>query len=178
VNEAEEVLGVPIISDDEPSEVMEPGEQALDLPTALVASEWAAILGLDLAALVVWSDQLDTAQVPESLVQDVTVVGLVANQAVDEVGQKCVAESLFDERRLVRRSTCDANGDWKTCCVCNRHDLGALAPLGFSDGSAPFLAPLKEPSMKVSLRSIPPRSCRSRASAWSTRLSVPSRHHR
>jgi hypothetical protein len=39
------------------------------------------------------------------------------------------------------------------------------------------LAPAKVPSMKDSVRSTPPRSWRSRASACSTLSSVPSRTH-
>ena len=44
MNEAEEVLGVSIVSDDEAPEVVEPGEQALDLPSTLVAPELPPIL--------------------------------------------------------------------------------------------------------------------------------------
>jgi hypothetical protein len=57
------------------------------------------------------------------------------------------------------------------------HDLCALAALGFTDHGAPFLAPAKVPSMEDSVRSMPPRSWRSRASACSTLSSVPSRTH-
>jgi hypothetical protein len=56
------------------------------------------------------------------------------------------------------RSTCNPDGDRKTSAVCNGHDLGPLATLGFPDGRAPFLAPAKVPSMKASVMSIPPRS--------------------
>jgi hypothetical protein len=42
--------------------------------------------------------------------------------------------------------------------ISNGHDFDALAPLGFADRSAPFLAALKLPSMKHSERSNPPRS--------------------
>jgi len=75
------------------------------------------------------------------------------------------------------RSTFNPNGDRKTSAVCNCHDLGPLATLGFPDFGAPFLAPLKEPSMKASLGSIPPRSYRSSARFRRTFSRVPSSTH-
>jgi hypothetical protein len=41
------------------AEVLKPGEQALDLPSALVALEYAPVLGLGLPVTAVWRDQLD-----------------------------------------------------------------------------------------------------------------------
>ena len=158
MDEAEEVLGVPVVSDDESAVVVEPGKQALDLPAPPVASKRTPVLGLPLSVREVRRDEFDPALREKAFVQGVAVVGLVADQPMDCAGHESVVESLFDELRLVRRSTCDANGDWKTERVCDRHDLGSLAPLRLSDGSAPFLAPLKEPSMNASERSIPPRS--------------------
>jgi hypothetical protein len=80
---------------------------------------------------------------------------------------------LFDELCFVRRGRGDGNGDRKTSAVCKGHDLGALPALGLADVAPFFLALAKEPSMKVSLRSKPPRAWRSRANACSTRVSVP-----
>jgi hypothetical protein len=110
-------------------------------------------------------DQLDVALLDQPFIQAVAVIGAVSDQLADGIGNECVVESLFHERDLVRRSTCDANGDWKTKRVCDCHDLGSLATLRLSDGGAPFLAPEKEPSMNASERSMPPRSYRSTASA-------------
>lgn len=45
--------------------------------------------------------------------------------------------------------------------VCHCHDLRTFAPLGFSHPLAPFLAMTKVPSMKHSVKSRLPRSCRS-----------------
>jgi IS5 family transposase len=45
----------------------------------------------------------------------------------------------------MRRSARDPSGDRKTVAVCDCHDLGALAALGFPNARAPFLAPLKAP---------------------------------
>jgi hypothetical protein len=48
--------------------------------------------------------------------------------------------------------------------VCNAHDLGPLAALGFPNQEPPFLAGTKVPSTKHSLRSNPPASWRCWAS--------------
>jgi hypothetical protein len=64
---------------------------------------------------------------------------------------------LLDELRFVRRRRGNGNGERKTSAVCNRHDLGPFASLGFPDMAPFFLALAKEPSMNVSLRSNPPR---------------------
>jgi hypothetical protein len=82
---------------------------------------------------------------------------------------------LFDELGFVRRGRGDGNGERKTSAVCKGHDLGPFAALGLADAAAFFLALAKEPSMKVSLRSSPPRAWRSTARAFRTRRSVPVR---
>jgi hypothetical protein len=117
-------------------------------------------------------DQLDPA-VGEHPVEAVAVIRGVPDQAHRVLGQKAGVQGLRDELGFVRRGGGDGNGDRKTSAVCDRHDLGPLAALGFADAAPFFLALAKEPSMKVSLRSKPPRAWRSAASAWSTRRSVP-----
>ena len=61
--------------------------------------------------------------------------------------------------------------------VDDRHDLTAFSSTSRADSRAPFLALEKLASMKVSDRSILPRSRKSSASRVSTRVSVPSRRH-
>jgi hypothetical protein len=68
-------------------------------------------------------------------------------------------------------------GDRKTSAVCDCHDLGTLAPLGFPDAEPPFLAGTKVPSTKASERSMPPRLSRSSAKARKIFSIVPSRTH-
>jgi hypothetical protein len=52
--------------------------------------------------------------------------------------------------------------------VCNCHDLGALAAFSLSHAEPPFLAGAKLPSTNASVRSKPPRSFKSCATASST----------
>ena len=158
-DEAEVVLGVAFVAGVDAAKILEPGEQALDLPAPAVAPEHAAVLGLgSLAVAAVRCDQLDPPLLPEPRVERITVISSVANKAIGCSSDKTRIEGLFDERDFMRRSTRNPGGDRKTMAVCNCHDLGPLPALGLPDGEAPFLAPAKVPSMKASVRSIPPRS--------------------
>ena len=138
--------------------VLQPCKEALHLPSVLVSAEWPTVLGLGPSAVpLVGNDEFDSTLFPQSRIQRVAVVGAVADQAVGCVPEKEVVDGLFREGDFMWRSTCNPGGDRKTSAVCNGHDLGPLATLRFSDGRAPFLAPAKVPSMKASVRSIPPR---------------------
>jgi hypothetical protein len=85
---------------------------------------------------------------------------------------------LRDELGFVRGRRGDGNGDRKTSAVCNGHDLGPFAALGLADAEPFFFALAKDPSIKVSLRSKPPRAYRSAARAFSTPRHVPLSTHR
>jgi hypothetical protein len=77
----------------------------------------------------------------------------------------------------MRRSTLCVGGDRKTMSVCQTHEARAFAPLCGAHSTPPFLAMTNVPSIKHSVRSISPRSCRSRARASNTARSVPSLDH-
>src|SRR5260370_7329540 len=63
-------------------------------------------------------------------------------------------ERRFREPRFVRGCRTKVLSQRKTLAVDHHHPLRALAPLGFSDSSAPFLAPPNLPSTKTSLTRI------------------------
>ncbi len=94
-----------LVPDDEATVVVEPCEQALDLPAASIPAEWTAILTLAFAVREIRRDEFDPALLKKAFVQAVAVVGFVSDQPVDGVGHERVVESLFDERDFVRRST-------------------------------------------------------------------------
>ena len=164
-----------LIASDQPSKVVKPCEKALDLPAPPITAKRAAILGEVLSIASIGSNQLNLSFSSESSVEWIAVVGFVANKSGKSTIDKRCIESFLGEGNFVRGSAVDANGDRKTIAVCDCHDLGPFAALGFPDAEPPFLAPLKVPSMKHSARSIPPRSSRSLASARSSLLSVPLR---
>ena len=157
MHEALEVLRVPFVPGDDSSKVVEPSEQALDLPTTHVAAQRAAVLGLVLPIRSMGRDQFNLSLVPESLIQGVAFVCLVTDQSIGGHAEEARVDGFLDERDFSWRSTCDPGGDRKTRAVCNGHDLGPLAFLGLSDGRPPFLAPEKVPSMNASVMSMRPR---------------------
>jgi len=157
VHEALKVLGVPFVSRDDSSKVLEPCEQTFDLPTTNVTTQWAAVLGLVLPIRPMGRNQFNLPLVPESFIQGIAFVCLVADQSIGGHAEETRVDGFFNERDLSWRSTRNPGGDRKTRAVCNGHDLGPLAFLGLSDGRAPFLAPEKVPSMNASVMSIRPR---------------------
>jgi hypothetical protein len=160
-----------------PPEVMEPREQPLDLPAALVAAELPPVLRPRLLpVLAVRRDQLD-ALLCQFLVERVGVVSLVAYEAGGPLSGKNFGESTLDKGDLMRASRRRVDGERKTMAVCHRHELRTFAPLGLSHPESPFLATMNVASMKHSDKSSSPRVRRSSARASSTRRSVPSRTH-
>ncbi len=148
-----------LVAGDESPVVLKPREEPLDPPATRHATKRTAILSLRAPAVAaVSSDQLDSALLPQALVQSVAVVGPVADQALGSGREEPVVDRLLYEGDLMGRCACDPNGDRKTRAVCNGHDLRALPPLRLPDARAPFLAPAKVASMKHSVRSRAPRS--------------------
>src|ERR1700744_1262276 len=136
-----------------------------------VAVRLAWVFTVDL----VGRDQLRAVFLHELVVELVAVVGLVTNQTFRHFGYHPCFQRGLDQFHLSRRSAFCPQGERKTSAVCNAHDLGAFAPLGFPDESPPFLAGTKVPSTKHSFKSKPPASSRCWAKASSTRSMVPSR---
>ncbi len=157
VKEAREIGGVAFITGDQPARVLEPREEAFDFPAALVPTERAAILRQIHAIAPMGRDQFDVDG-RQGGIEPVAVIGGIADQARRIVRQKAGVQRLGDERRFVRGGRGDGNGERKTSAVCKRHDLGPLPALGFADAAPFFFALAKEPSMKVSVRSRPPRA--------------------
>jgi hypothetical protein len=177
VKESLKVVGVKLVACDETAEVEEPREETLDLPAATVSTQGSTVLSRALSVRAVWRDELDSALLHQPTIQCVAVVSLVADQPLGLFVDQHLVQRLLDQRYFVGRSACDPKGERKTSAVCDCHDLGPLSFLRFPDARPPFLAPAKEPSMNVSLRSKPPLSLKSRANAWRSRSSVPSWTH-
>src|SRR5271154_3291565 len=160
------------------AKIMKPGEQALDFPTAAVATQRATVLGDRLAAVpAVRRDELHAQGVPQSLVQRIAVIGFVADQSRGRFWEKSLLEGGFDEDRFIWSSAGHVHGDRKTMAVCNCHDFAAFTAFCRADTRAPFFAELKLASMNASLRSSLPRSRKSSASFCSKRVSSPERCH-
>ena len=153
--------------------LVHPGEQALDFPSAAVTPECAAVLRCrPNAVLAMWGNQFDSLGC-QLLIERITVVGTIPHNSLGSSHGDGLSERRFDKGDFMWRSRSRVHGEWKTRSVCNDHELRTFAPLGLSDFSAPFFATVKVPSMKHSVRSMPPRSSRSLARASSILRSTP-----
>ena len=169
-----------LVSRHQSSEVRQPCKETFHLPSPFVAAEWPTVLRrpASLRSIDVRRDHLDAALL-QFFVEPIAVVSFVADQALGQLAYNLfdLVERFLHEPCFMRRSTVDPNSDRKTSAVCNGHDLGPFPALCFSHADPPFLAPAKEPSMKHSVTSIPPRSFKSRASSRKIASSVPSLDH-
>jgi len=172
----EEILWVIFPANDNATKVMKPSEQALDLPTAAVATQTATVLCCGgYAHKSVRRDELHTVALLDALVQGIAVVSAVTNHSLGSFPEESLLECSFNEFCFMRRSAGHVHGERKTMAVCDCHDFAAFAALCRADTRAPFFAPLKLASMKDSLRSSFPRSRKSSASFRSNRVSNPLR---
>jgi hypothetical protein len=157
-----------------PSELVEPGEQAFDLPASMVATQYASVLGRRLLAVpLVRRDHLDTI-VNESRIERITVIGTIPDKSLGQSNGDSFIDGSVDKGDFMRASRIRVHGEWKTCSVRNCHELRTFAALGLSHFAPPFFATMNVPSMKHSDRSISPRNSRSCANLSNKRRSVPS----
>src|SRR5713226_820373 len=178
LDHAEEVGLVIFPAGDQAAEIVEPSEEAFDLPAAAVPPQFPTILCILPAAItLVRSDEMDAMLTPQLAVERIAVVGQVADHSFRLGPGETLLDGRFDEFRFMRRSAGDAAGDRKTMAVCDRHDFTAFSAASRADSSAPFFAELKLASMNVSDRSSLPRARRSSASACNRCVKVPSRCH-
>ena len=160
-----------------PSVVLEPGEEPLDLPASSVSPEFSPILCFRLLPVhLVRSNHIDT-QLCQFIIQRVTVVSLVADNSLGELDQKTSFKRFSDQFYFMRRSAVHVEGDRKTMAVCNAHDFGSLAFFGFPHTRPPFFAGENDPSIKASWMFRPPRSQRSSAKAMRISSNTPSTDH-
>src|SRR5215472_137799 len=151
-----------IVANHQTAEIPQPGERPLDHPAPFVASKNATILGRRPAPIQAErSDQLD-APLSQSASQRITVISFVGNhpQGFLPGTPRLMSSTHADRReRLLGESHFRRGGrvkgvsQRKTAAVDHHHPLRPLAPLGFSDFSAPFFAGAKLPSRNDSLHS-------------------------
>jgi hypothetical protein len=154
------------VTNHQTTEVLEPGEEPLDLPAFFIPAQGSAVLAGRLGAVVpVRRDQFDAPFLSQRSVEGIAVVSLVADELLRHLRQKTRFQRRFHEGDFMRAGTGDVHGDRKTGSVRKAHDFGAFAPFGLAHTIAPFLAGANVPSIKPSLRSRPPRYCKSSARA-------------
>jgi len=103
LNKTQVVERITLRAHDEPTKVAQPSEQSFDLPSAFVAPQRSAVLGLGTFPVApMWGNHLD-AQLSQLEVQRVSIVGAITNQTSGEVRDEARVESGSDETTLVRR---------------------------------------------------------------------------
>src|ERR1039457_5563589 len=124
------------------TKVLQPSEQPLDFPAALVTAQCPTVLR-DRANSIgsVRSDQLDSLLLQLGI-KFVAVVGLVPDQSFRGIGNKPIFNSIRDKGDFMWRSRCNVYGDRKTIAVCHSHDLRTFAPLGLPTAK-PLFSPLR-----------------------------------
>jgi hypothetical protein len=149
MNEAQVIERMTLITDNEPPEVAEPGEEPFDFPAALVPTQGATILGRRPRAVATMRRNHLNAQVGQRRIESVRIIGPVANEPMREVIYEAGVEGWCDERDLVRRSRSGTSGERKTKAVC--HCLAL--PMSFVPLPR-LVAPTHPPPFS------PPRRCR------------------
>src|SRR5688500_16740256 len=135
-------------ADDQAAEVVEPGEQPFDLPAPAVTPQFASVLCRAPPPVgFMRGNQGNAALVPQPLIECVTVVGPISDQALGLPARPARIERRLDQGHFMRASACNPQGDRKTSAVDNGHDFRAFAPFGGSHARPPFLAGTKLPSI-------------------------------
>ncbi len=132
-----EVIERVFVASDEAAEVLKPGKEPFDFPAASIATKRPAILRTILASAPVWRNHLDSG-FGKLVIQFFRVISFVTNQPLYGFSDEDFGQSFLDQNHFMWSSTFRANGDRKTVAVCHCHDLGPLAPLGFSDSRPLF----------------------------------------
>jgi len=100
LDEAEEIVGVILPSNEQTALPLQPGKEAFDDPAAGVASKRPTVLGLELAIAPVRRDQFD-ALFGKRGVQLVAIVGAVTDQVVGFGLDHVEIEAQLHQRDLV-----------------------------------------------------------------------------
>jgi hypothetical protein len=161
-------FNVSFVAHDQSAVVAQPGEGAFNFPSPFVTAQFSPVLGRRLDAIIAMRRDQFNATLFQALSQLIGVGRRVINQtlwllfgAAMATRHRNRAQRFFDERDFVRRGRVQVVSQRNTLAVDHHHPLRALAPLGFPDARAPFLAGAKLPSAKFSLQSSSPFSSNS-----------------
>lgn len=161
-----------------PSVVLQPCKESLNPPSLLVSSKDSTILRFRLYTIrLMRSNKLNISCLFQSFIQRVTIIRFITNEFLRSFFYKRAIQCLLNKSYFMWASTCRGYRDRKSCALTDTHDLCALSAFSLPNARPPFLADANVPSMKHSLTSMPPRSFKSLAKAWSIFSNVPSFTH-
>lgn len=140
MNEAEEVLCLPLPARRETSPALEPREETFDFPATLVATQLAAV-GLEVATgALVGRDEFDAALRFQSLLQHAPIPRFVGNQSRRQLLYESSVESSLGENAVESVSSINMDSERKTIAVCNRHEFRRVPRAAAADAGPPFFA--------------------------------------
>jgi len=180
----------PFVTDDQSSDVLQPGERPLDLPTPFISPHCASVVVRpSLVVLAIRGDQIDPA-FPEPRRQRITLIallgedpsGIVPPTAASFARNRNGVNRLFQQRHFRRRGRRQAASERNTFPVYPSHPLRAFSAFDLADARAPLFAGAKLPSAKGSSPSSRPwaskRPTNTRQARSQTPCSSPSRRRR
>ena len=141
-------------SGNKPSIISEPRNRALNFPAAFVTPECPAILGWSFASIASMGRNKLNALFFKFLAKLIRIIGFITNQPLRLFTQ--LMNRLSNHFYLMWTGRGKGHCQRNTPAISHHHELGALAPLGFSDFRAPFFADTKLPSIKHSAQLIWP----------------------
>lgn len=124
------------------SHSLQPSEQALNFPSALVTTECATVLLAPARAQTpsLRRDQFDVAFFGETISQRFAVPCLVRDQSRRQFFHESRIERSVGEHTVVSGSIINIDSEWKAIAVCNCHDLCRIAGAAPADARSFFLA--------------------------------------
>lgn len=174
MNEAEKIIKMIFVANDDSSVILYPGKESLNFPAPLVTPEFSAVLCLRFLSISLMRRNQLNSERSQFCIQWVGIIGFIANQLRRLFNYQSVFECFSNKSDFMWRSTCCVNGERKTKAVCHCHELRTFAPLGLANSKPPFFAETNVPSIKHSERSNLPLLCRSSAKAVRSFRKVPS----
>lgn len=175
-----------LVSDYETSEGAEPSERPFDFISPGISVFHPTVLfSFVLAVFPIWGQQRYPSFF-EPFSERIAVMPLVRYDSVwpsfwpslTTLGDSDLSQSLLRQPYFSGRGRVDMASQWNTLTIDHHHPLCSFAPLGFSDGRAPFFAGAKLPSIKASLQSRTPLLSSSERNVRQTLSQIPSSSHR
>src|SRR5215475_8398819 len=127
-----------LISNNQTTEVLQPGEQPFHFVTSAVSPQRTSVLCSGLFPVASMGRDHFNPGRRQLSVQRVTVIRLVSDQSFRELIDESFEESVCDKGDFMRRSRRCVYGERKTIAVCHCHELRTFAPLGLSHSEPPF----------------------------------------
>lgn len=173
-----------VITNHQAAEKTQPREGSFDFPASPVATQLATVrIRPVLLIPPIRCNQFDP-QPFQSPPQGIAVISFIGDHPWRTLARSApgtwnlyLLERGFGQRRFVLGCNFQENSERNTLAINHQHPLGALAPLGFSHGQAPFFAGAKLPSMKTSSHFNSPRRSNSPSRVRQTSSSTPSSSH-